>query len=404
MNITREQARRFLLRKHGLLGEHRFAGKEGAMAFVRQVGCVQFDPIDACGKNAELVLQSRVKGFRKPMLESLLYKDRLLVDYPDKQLSIFPVEDWPYFECYRHQSREHGKQYPAMEALTTQVRAHITRHGPVSSGDIQLEGDFHWRSAIHWSGGDNLSRSVLEQMYSTGDLVIHHKNGTRKFYDLAERHIPAELLNSPDPLPDEADHLRWRVLRRIGAVGMLWNRPSDAWLGIQGLNAAARNEIFPRLLAENKIVAFGVEGFKNPFYCRSEDIPLLEEVCRNEKYRHRCELIAPLDNFLWDRQLIRALFGFHYHWEIYTPIVQRKYGYYVLPLLYGEGFAGRVEAVADRKTGTLVLKNIWLESGVRKTKKLEAALESCLKRFARFNNCTERAGSVAELLDAKQDR
>ena len=88
IKLTNRQARQFLLLKHGLLGEHKFTGKQGALDFIRQAGCIQFDPVDMCGKNAELTLQSRVKKFKKEMLYDLLYKDRALFDYPDKQLSI----------------------------------------------------------------------------------------------------------------------------------------------------------------------------------------------------------------------------------------------------------------------------------------------------------------------------
>ena len=81
--ITRQQAVQFILAKQGLIGSYRFIGKDGAYEYVRQAGCIQYDPVDVCGKNAELTLQSRVKGFRKSMLQDLLYKDRLLVEYPE---------------------------------------------------------------------------------------------------------------------------------------------------------------------------------------------------------------------------------------------------------------------------------------------------------------------------------
>lgn len=109
----------------------------------------------------------------------------------------------------------------------------------------------------------------------------------------------------------------------------------------------------------------------------------------NGKYKSRCEFLAPLDCFLWDRNLIRELFGFDYRWEIYTLTAKRKYGFYVLPVLYGERFVGRIEAVAEKKTGVLTVKNIWFEDGVRQTKKLLSEIEKCVKRFAKFNGCKE---------------
>ncbi|RED40204.1 winged helix-turn-helix domain-containing protein [Paenibacillus sp. VMFN-D1] len=393
IELTNRQARQFLLLKHGLLGEYQLAGKEGVLEFVRQVGCIQYDPIDVCGKNAELVLQSRIKGFTKNMLDELLYKDRFLIDYPDKNLAIIPLEDWPYFERYRQAARQHAKRYPGMEELTEQVRVHIHNHGALSSDDLQLDGNFSWQSAIHWSSGNNTSRSVLEQMYSTGELIIHHKKGTRKYYDIAEKYIPPNLLNAPEPLKAELDHHKWRVLRRIGAVGLLWNRASDAWLNIWGMKAAQRNEVFRQLLDEARIVAIAVEQLKDTLYCRAEDLPLIEAVLQNPEPKFRCELIAPLDNLIWDRKLISELFGFDYTWEIYTPAVKRKFGYYVLPLLYGESLIGRAEVIAERKTGTLVVKNIWYENGIQPTKQLRTALNHCFQHFALFNGC----GTISEV-------
>ena len=232
LTITREQARRFILSRQGLLGAHRFAGKEGAYQFVRQAGCIQYDPVDVCGKNAELTLQSRVKGFTKQMLADLLYGDRLLVDYSDKELSIWPREDWPYFSGHREASRAHGARFPDIPALEAQAIAYIREHGPVSSDTLPIEGKIFWHSSMHWSGHwhdqSNAARSVLEQLYTDGVLLIHHKSGSRKFYDLAERWFDEALLSAPNPCPDAASLLQWRVRRRVGAVGLLWNRRSDA--------------------------------------------------------------------------------------------------------------------------------------------------------------------------------
>lgn len=97
--------------KHGLLGEYKFDGKQGVLDFIRQTGCIQFDPIDFCEKNAELTLQSRVMNFTKEMLDKLLYKERKLYDSYDKCLSIIPIENWPYFERGRKATRERNMRF-----------------------------------------------------------------------------------------------------------------------------------------------------------------------------------------------------------------------------------------------------------------------------------------------------
>ena len=390
--LTRKQARTFILAKQGLLGSYRFSGKDGAYAFVRQAGCIQYDPVDVCGKNAELTLQSRVKGFRKSMLAELLYKDRLLVDYADKELSIWPAEDWPYFSFYRERSRELGAGFPGLAELEQEALAYIRANGPVSSDTLPIGGEIFWHSSMHWSGNwhkkSKAARSVLEQLYTDGTLVIHHKNGSRKFYDLAERHLKESLLTADCPCADGEELLCWRVLRRIGAVGLLWDKNSPALLGIE-INADRRESVFSALEARGAIQPARVEGIKTRFYYLTEDEPLMQAVLTGTINKNaRMEFLAPLDPLLWDKTLIAALWDFHYSWEIYTPAGKRQYGYYTLPILWGNDFIGRIEAASDQKSRTLRVKNIWLEPGVRQSKKLQLSLNRTLRRFASFNDCS----------------
>ena len=331
LNVTKNQAGQFILVRQGLLGGYRFIGREGAYRYVRQAGCIQYDPVDVCGKNAELTLQSRVKGFRREMLDDLLYRDRLLVDYSDKELSIWPSEDWPYFSGYRERSAEHGKKFAGIPELEEKAVAWIRENGPVSSDTLPVEGSVFWHSSMYWSGHwhkeSPAARSVLEQLYTDGVLLIHHKSGSRKFYDLAEKYLPADLLNAPNPCPDEDSLLDWRVRRRIGAVGMLWNRRSDAWLGID-MTAEQRNASFARLEAAGAIVPILVESLKVPLYMPSEDLPVMERVISGQAdLNPRLEFLAPLDPMLWDRKLVEAVWDYRYSWEIYTPAAKRKYGY-----------------------------------------------------------------------------
>ena len=381
-----------MLIRQGLMGEHRFTGKDGAYGYVRQAGCLQYDPVDVCGKNAELTLQSRVKGFRKQILDDLLYKDRLLVDYTDKELSIWPSEDWPYFSAYRQRSMEHSRKFEGIRELEETAIDYIRKNGAVNSDMLPIEGKIFWHSSMHWSGNwhteSNAARSVLEQLYTDGVLLIHHKSGSRKFYDLAERYLSPELLNAPDPCADRDSFTDWRILRRIGAVGMLWNRRSDAWLGIE-MTAQQREESFERLERSGNITGIEVDGIRFPLYALSADMPMMKAVMNGQAdTKQRLEFLAPLDPMLWDRKLIEALWGFRYSWEIYTPAAKRQYGYYVLPIIYGDRFIGRIEPRADRKAGTLTVNGIWLEPGVIQTKKLTGRIDSAVRRLARFNGCS----------------
>ena len=382
--LTNRQARQFILLKQGLLGDYKFEGKQGVMDFIRQAGCIQFDPVDVCGRTADITLESRVKGYNKQMLHDLLYEERKLVDYFDKQLSIFAVEDVPafynhklgggYAEVYDARGGEAVKQ---MEPIIRQL---IKERGHISVKEVGIDDSIEWT----WGHMTSLPRAALESMYFRGELIVHHKRGTNKSYAFARDYISAEILNANPPWSDETERIAWHIRRRIGAVGFLWNRSSDAWLGLS-LKADMRNLAFSKLTQEKLIFGFNIEGIKDTFYARTEDMPLFEAVLKDAKYEPRCEFIAPLDSFIWDRKLIKALFGFEYVWEIYIPAVKRKYGSYVLPILYGESLIGRIEIVCERKTKTLIVKNIWYEDGVKQTKGLQSAIDGCLKRFAVFN-------------------
>ncbi|MDE6063068.1 MAG: winged helix DNA-binding domain-containing protein, partial [Lachnospiraceae bacterium] len=277
--------------------------------------------------------------------------------------------------AHRNWERSHEE----IKMVHAKILAAIAEKGPLCSADLDLSQKVDW----YWSR-TKLSRAALEHMYFSGELAIHHKNGTMKYYDFIENCVPADILAEPEPYPSDFEHRKWRVLKRIGSLGLLWNRASDAWLGISGLKSKERDDIFAALLSEEQILPIRVEGINHILYCLAEDIGFLEKV-KETPTQKRCEFIAPLDNMLWDRKLIQALFGFEYKWEIYTPQAERKYGYYVLPILYGERFVGRIEMVYDKKNKELQVSHLWYEPDVKPTKALKNKIDAALKHFARFH-------------------
>jgi len=379
IGFTKAEARRFMLLKQGLAGPFRFVGKAGILAYVRAAGCVQFDPVDVCGMNADLVLQARVKGYRREHLAELLYRDRLLYDHFDKQMSVIPIEDYPAFARNRRGIRQWGRVRETIDAVAPVLRDLYRDKESFSTKEFDLgKADWYW-------GETSLSRAALEAMFYAGELLIHHKEGKIRHFAPAERLLPKELYDAPDPHPDEASHLAWRVLRRVGAVGLLWDKGPESFLGIGGLDAAKRSAAFARLLDEGAIVAATVEGLKDRFHLRAEDLSLAMRAKEPLRGPKRATLLAPLDAMLWDRKLVKALFGFDYVWEIYTPPAKVKFAHYALPLLYGETFAGRVELRTLKKENVLAVRHVWLEDGFAPTPAFAAALSDCFERFAAFS-------------------
>lgn len=379
-SLTKQQARLFILAHQGLLSHQRLEGKEGILSYVARVGCLQFDPLNVVGYNQQLVLQSRVAHYRPELLDELLYVDRALIDGWDKNMSIYRKEDWPYFTRFRNAAQQRLERMPEVHAIAPQVLERIREQGPLSSRELEFNEKVDWP----WAP-TRLSRAVLESMYFAGDLIVHHKDKTRKYYDLASRCLPSTYWEAEEPNLADEDYYEWYVRRRIGAIGLLWNKASDAWLGISGLTSKERSGAFERLLERGAIRGYQVEGIPIPLYARIEDVPLLNEI-RAEGYNppERAFVLAPLDNMLWDRKLIQQLFDFAYIWEVYKPAIERQFGYYVLPVMYGEQFIGRFEPSMDKKRGILTIKNWWWEPGVAVTPQLIEALERCFREFMGF--------------------
>jgi uncharacterized protein YcaQ len=399
LEITKKQARQFILAYQGLLSHHMLEGKQGIMSYIERVGCIQFDPLNVVGYNQQLVLQSRIPSFRAEMLQELLYQDRFLIDGWDKCMSIYQLKDWPYFARLREAAQQRLQKMPLVNAIVPQVVERLIEQGPLSSGGLD------YKEVVDWSWAPTrLSRAVLESMYFSGDLIIHHKDRTRKVYDLVSRHLPDIYLQASDPNPTLEDYWEWYVLRRIGAIGLLWNKPSDAWLGISGMKSKERNEAFDRLQEKGRVIGIKVDGMLPHLFIRVEDIPLLEETMSEDySYPSRAFVLAPLDNMIWDRKLIKELFDFEYRWEVYKPAVDRQFGYYVLPVMYGDKFVARFEPIMDKKKNELVIKNWWWEPGIIPTAPLHDSLRECFENFMLFTGAetVRLEGSLAnsELLN-----
>ena len=375
--LTNQQARRFLLAHQGLWPPHRLEGQTGVIDYVRRVGCIQFDPLNVVGNNPELVLQARVADFRPSMLQELLYETRDLVDGWDKNAAIYPVEDWPFFQRRREAARRNrGRSREAVNAALPQVRRAVEERGPLSSIDLDLE------RTVDWSWGPTqVARAALESMYNWGELTIHHRVHTRKVYDFARRHIPEEILSAPVPNQSEEAYHDWYVLRRVGSIGLIWNRARGAWLGMGSIKSRKRTDALARLLDQGRVVRVRVEGMDPPFYLRSEDEERLKKVLEGVSPPAQAAVIAPLDNLLWDRRLVEELFGFSYVWEVYKPAAERLYGYYVLPILYGDQFVARFEPERDADSAALIIRNWWWEPDVTPSEPMKRALRDCFRRF-----------------------
>lgn len=382
LQLSKSEARRFILAHQMLWPPRRLQGKEGILEFIRRVGAIQFDPVNVVGRNPDLVLQSRVNRYHPALLEELLYRDRQLVDGWDKVASIILTSDWPRFARHRElMRREYGSDSnPQMKAASQVIEA-IRERGPLSSIDFKQPERIQWT----WGIPTSLARAALEILYAMGEVVVDHRVGTRRAFDLAERLLPAELLSAPDPIQDDSDYQAWRVVRRIAGLGLASPVASEYWLAMHQMKSGERRAILNRLVEGGQLLAVAVEGSPDQrFFLRRADLPTLEAVRAKRSPQARVSILAPLDNLMWHRDLLRRIFDFDYIWEVYKPERQRKFGYYVLPVLYGDRFVARFDPKLDRTAGELTIANWWWEDGVRVDERMSAALMVSMSDFMRY--------------------
>jgi uncharacterized protein YcaQ len=382
LTLSKAQARRFLLVHHGLWPPRQLRDKAGILDFFRRVGCIQFDPIDIVGRNPDLVLQARVADCGHDLLDELLYTDRLLWDGWDKVASIHLAADWPYFARHRVGVRRYYEKRggPSMQALPGVLEA-IRERGPLSSIDFKEMETIDW----HWGRPASVAKAALDALCAMGELGIHHRVANRRVFDLVENLLPAELLSAPDPNEADEDYRSWHVLRRVGSLGLANPGAAQCWQGIPGVNGTVRRAVLTRLVERGDALAVALEDVPGRvLFARAADLSSVDAVQNQDPPQPQAAFVAPLDNLIWDRDLLRWAFDFDYTWEVYKPAAERKYAHYVLPVLYGDRFVARFEPAFDRKTREFVIANWWWEEGVRPDDAMQAALADCLGEFARY--------------------
>ena len=377
LQISVQTARKYILACQELYPPRKLKGTKGALTFLDRVRSIQFDPINVVGRNPDLVLQSRVKDFDLDMLDDMLYKDRSLVDNWDKMASLSLTEDWPYFS--RHRSRMEdifGVPTDVVMTLAPVILEQIMREGPQCSLDFKHQEKTNWA----W-GPTRVSRATLEGLFKMGQLGVHHRVNNRRYFDLIENLLDKKLIEDPDPNQTLEDYQKWHVLRRIGALGLAHPNAGEQWGGMIGVKSPQRKNIIENLVSDGMVVEVEIEELPGEiFFTRVRDVDLLDNVSKS-RAGARAAFIAPLDNLLWDRKTLLRLFDFSYMWEVYKPVKDREFGYYVLPVLYGDRFIGRIDPGFDKKSRVLTINNWWWEKDFQPSDKTDRALSQCLTGF-----------------------
>jgi len=371
--ISAAVARRFLVLRHLLAPPRSLPpGEPSVLRVVDRLGSLQFDPLEIAGRNHDLVLQARIEGYRREMADALLYERRLLFEAYNKGLSILPTAELPLYRLTwdRARARHDGDAFDEHAPLVEELLDRIRRDGPLSSTDIGPRAaiDWYWRPT-------NQVRAILEALGEAGILGIARRDGNRRIYDLVERLFPPELLAERPSVREQARH---RLLSRYRANGLLGTGgQAELWMGLgravpepAGPDRPTRRELRAEMVADGWLVPVTVEGLRGERLLVASDRRFLEraiaEIAAGEPPgggEGAVTFLAPLDPLCWDRDLLRGLFAFDYVWEVYVPEPKRRWGYYVLPVLFGDRLVGRIEPRFDRAARAVRVLGTWWEPG-----------------------------------------
>ena len=367
--LTKKEARNIILAAQGFDKSKPYgAGASSVSQAVQHLGYIQIDTISVVERAHHHVLWSRIPDYTPEWLHQAQIKSRSVFEYWSHAAAYLPMQDFrysiPVMEAFRSKKDRWPKSHQnEMNLIMDRIRS----DGPVMSR--HFESDHKGGTWWDWKP----EKWALQRLYQEGLLMVSHRDGFQRVYDLPENIIPSNVDTST---PGWREYYSYLILNTLHAQGI-----------------ASRNELFhlrhidhhkfdlvtDELLEERKIVPVKIEHLRTMFTMPYYLDPSI-------KIANRISILSPFDNMIIWRKRIKNIFDFDYTLECYLPAHKRMYGYFCLPVLRKDKFIGRIDGKANRKTKTLEIKKTFWEdqdSAVESNPKWEEALD----RFAQFNQC-----------------
>jgi len=364
LTIDIETARRFILGKQGLWPGRRRRGLKGTELAMRAMEYLQLDPLQIIARSHDIQLHSRVLDYRPGLWENVAYRQRKFFDWGG-WLAARPMDELPHWRVVMRREHDGGSRIRTMgrdhaEAVV-EVRAILRERGTVSNRDFEMA----TRTRTQSYRGHKDSALALYYLWRIGEVMTHHRDRFERVYALTEQVAPAHLIRESDE--DEAD--RFLIQKDVSFSGLSrMNRAQD--LFHLGLPLSKAKQIRDAMLADGNLIEVQVEGWKAVHYALGSDAAALADLSAGRVPKAWTPLetttteevvfLAPLDP-VSARGRAKVLFGFDYVWEVYKPEGQRKFGYYTLPVLWGDRLVARFDSKLDRTSNTLVILGLWLE-------------------------------------------
>ncbi|MGH3202097.1 MAG: winged helix-turn-helix domain-containing protein [Streptosporangiaceae bacterium] len=365
LTLSLDQARRLAVRSQHLAGPRPAVGLDGMRQVLRGLRVLQVDPVNVVARNQFLVLWSRLGGFDRAGLDTLLWRERWLFEYWAHSASIVLTEDFPIHQFMMREYRVTVESAAKRAWLTANddfrryVLDLLAASGPLPGEAIEDRAAVGWVST-GWTHGRNVDQ-MLDILWKQGDIMVAGRDGLRRLWSPAD--FPAvEELPDAEAVTRAAEH----SLRALGVARVRDIERHFTMGRYPGLDLDRAGWARPVL----------VEGGTEQWWVHRDMLARLDE-----DWVPHTTLLSPFDNLICDRDRTERLWSFAYRNEMYVLKAKRQYGYYVMPVLAGERLIGRVAARVDRKSGVLLVEGLYAEPGAPPEPALPAALES-LASFA----------------------
>lgn len=389
LTIDIDTARRFILGKQGLWPGRSWRGLQGVEQAIRAMEYLQLDPLQIIARSQDFLLHSRVLDITPGLWEDLAYHNRKFFDWGG-WLAVRPMDELPHWRVIMRRERDGGPDYDSRirkmahdhaDAIA-EMRAILRERGTVSNRDFEMAA----RTRTQSYRGRKDSALALYYLWRTGEVMTHHRENFERVYALTEAVAPAHLLYESS----EAEADRFLIQKEVSFSGLSRvNRTQESYF--RGVPFGQAKQIIEALLVDGDLIEVQVEGWKQVHYALASDAVLLDELVTGRVPQAWSPLetttteevifLAPLDP-VSARGRAKLLFGFDYVWEFYKPVHQRKFGYYTLPILWGDRLVARFDSKLDRTTQTFIILGLWLEDEA--LGKDEAFAQALACGFARF--------------------
>ncbi len=401
LTIDLDTARRFILGKQGLWPGRRWRGLKGTEQAMRAMEYLQLDPLQIIARSQDIKLHSRVLDYTPGLWERVAYQQRKFFDWGG-WLAVRPMDELPHWRVVMRRERDSGpdidrrihKMARDHADAIAEMRAILRERGTVSNRDFETlaparSAGVAARTRTQSYRGRKDSALALYYLWRTGEVMTHHRENFERVYALTEAVAPAHLVRESD----EAEADRFLIKKEVSFSGLSrLNRTQDSFF--RGVPFSKAKPIRGAMLAEGDLIEVQVEGWKAVHYALGSDTKLLRDLNAGRVPKAWTPLetttteevvfLAPLDH-VSARGRAKVLFGFDYVWVVYKPEHQRKFGYYTLPILWGDRLVARFDSKLDRTTNTFVILGLWLEDqALGKDEAFAEALACGLARFVTF--------------------